>query len=315
MALFTRKTILWAKVEATSGTPETPAATNTMVIRNATLTPLEVDAVDRALMRGYMGASPQIVVGQRVLLDFEIELAGAGGAANAAPKYKDLLLGCGMTGAANSTTSYDFTCVNSGFQSLTLETYIDGVKHPMYGAMGDVTWDFTVKQIPVMKFKFTGRYTTPSDTAATYNDTGWTTPLGVNKDNTPTFQLHAITQANAFIQTLNLTLGNQVAFETLVGTEFIQIVDRKGAGNVTMLAQTIAGMGAMNWFTEALNMTLGNLDIIHGTATGNKVELIAPSVQILKPTYGDLDGMRTIQAGLQLIPTSSTVGELTFRTF
>jgi hypothetical protein len=311
MALYTRKTALFAKIESVSGTPETLVAANTLVIRNVTLTPLDATMVDRSLMRNYMGNSPQIAVDQKVSLDFEIEIAGAGGAANAIPKFGPLLLACGMVGA-DLTTSYAYTVINSGFQTLSLETFIDGVKHAMYGAMGDVTWDFTVKQIPVMKFKFLGRYTTPSDASAyTYTPTGWTAPLGVNNTNTPTFSLHTIAQSSAAVQALSISLGNQLDFESLIGNEFVQIVDRKASGSVTLLAHAVA---TKNWFTTALAMTQDALNFVHGTATGNKVQVAAPNAQILKPTYGDMNGLRTLQMGLQFIPTSSTVGELTFST-
>ena len=311
MAKFTRKTALFAKVEAVSGTPETLVAANTIVVRNVTLTPLDADVVDRALMRPYMGAAPQLTVGSKVSLDFEIEISGANGAANAVPKFECLLNGCGMVGADN-TTSYGFTPVNSGFSTLTLQCFIDGVMHQMYGAMGNVSFDFTAKQIPVMKFHFLGRYSVPSDTGAyTYTPTDWATPLGVTNANTPTFELHGVTEADMAVQSLQIDLGNQLAFETLIGAEFVQITDRKASGSLVALAHDI---GTYNWFATALAMTTDALQLIHGTATGNTVQVDAPNVQILRPTYGDLDGMRTIQMGLQLIPTSSTTGELVFST-
>lgn len=319
MALFTRKTVLLAKIEATKGTDSVPVVgSDAMLIRNATLTPIEIDAVDRSLMRNYLGASPQLTVGQKVMLDFEIEIAGAGTSNTTAPAFKPLLQACGFTAAANAAVSYRFTPTSTfsgANESCSMYTFIDGVRHVIKGAMGNVSFDFNVKQIPVMKFKFMGIYAAGSitDTAPTaLTLTAWQTPLGVNTVNTPTFNVHGI---SAQMSALSIDMGNQLVYETLVGTggEFVQITDRKVSGSVTILANTFA---TKDWWTTAVNATLSTLNLIHGTAANNKFAVVAAgnTVQVMKPTYGDLDGMRTLQMGLQFVPTSAGNDEVLFET-
>ena len=48
--------------------------------------------------------------------------------------------------------------------------------------------------------------------------------------------------------------------------------------------------------------TLGALQIVHGTVAGNIVQVDAPKVQLLEPSYGESQQLVTIAAGLRLTP-------------
>jgi hypothetical protein len=311
MPLFTRKTTVVAKLETTNGVDATPTgAANAMVIRNVTLNPLDIESVDRALMRAYMGSSPQLVVGQQATLDFEIEIAGAGTSATTAPAYDCLLQACGLLGIANGTTSFDYSPVSGGFKSVTLYTYIDGIKHAIVGAMGTVDFDMTAKAIPVMKFKFKGVYAAPIDSGVgTVAYTGWQTPLGVNNVNTSGFALHGYP---AILQSLQISMGNNVIHRNMVGADYFTITDRAVSGSVTIEMPTT--VAAKDWFSIALAMTQAALTITHGTQAFNKFKVSSSSCQLLKPTYGDQDGIRMLQMGLMFVPTGNGNNEITFST-
>lgn len=311
MTLFTRKTSVLVKIEATPGVDAIPTgAANAMVIRNVTLAPLELDTVDRDLMRPYMGASPQLVVGAQVSLDFEIEIAGAGTSAITKAAYDPLLQACGFASTVNSTTSNDYTPVSSGFKTVTIYTFIDGIRHSLLGAVGNVSFEFTAKSIPVMKFKFMGAYSTPTDSAnPTLITTAWQTPLGVNNTNTSGFVLHGYA---GILQSLSIDMGNQVAHRNMVGREDFLITNRKTTGSITI--QMPATVATKDWFTTSLSMTLSNLQLTHGTVAFNKFRVDATQVQLLKPTYSDQDGIRMLQMGLQFVPTSAGNDEVKFST-
>lgn len=311
MALFTRKTTVLAKLETTNGQDAIPTgAANAMVIRNATLTPLDIEAVDRDLMRPYMGSSPQLVVGTKAMLDFEIEVAGAGSSATNKAAYDALFVACGMSSVTNSTISNDYAPVSGGFKSVTLYTYIDGIRHAIVGAMGTVDLEITAKAIPVLKFKFVGLYVPPADDVnPTVTTTTWQTPLGVNNTNTSGFLIHGFAGT---MQSLSISLGNSVVHRVLVGQDYMMITDRKTTGSLTLQApDTVA---AKNFFAAALAMTLGNLQLLHGTVAFNKFKVDCSNVQILKPTYGDQDGIRMLQMGLGFVPSSAGNDEVKFST-
>ena len=50
--------------------------------------------------------------------------------------------------------------------------------------------------------------------------------------------------------------------------------------------------------------TTGALQVVHGTTAGNIVQLDATLAQVLNPTYGESQGIRTLQMGLSIIPTN-----------
>lgn len=311
MALFTRKTTVLAKVEATPGVDVIPTgAANAMVIRNATLTALDIESVDRNLMRPYMGASPQLVVGTKAMLDFEIEIAGAGTSAITKAAFDDLLVACGLSSTVNTTVSNDYAPVSSGFKTVTLYTYIDGIKHAITGAMGTVDLDITAKQIPVMKFKFVGIYNAPIDGSnPTVTTTNWQTPLGVNNTNTSGFALHGY---SGILQSLQISLGNTVVHRVMVGADYMMITDRATTGSITI--QQPDTIAAKNFFADALNMVLGPLTLTHGTVAFNKFQIASSNVQCLKPAYGDQDGIRMLQMGLQFVPSAAGNDEIKIST-
>ena len=101
MALLTRKQLILVKAESTYGTDSSPAGTDALLVRSIDVTPLEAEVVSRDLIRPYLGNSDQLLANTRVMMSFQVELAGSGTAATA-PRFGSLLKACGM---AETTTS------------------------------------------------------------------------------------------------------------------------------------------------------------------------------------------------------------------
>lgn len=97
MPLLARKRVLLAKIETTYGTDPTPTgAANAILVRNMSITPQDADLSDRDLVRPYIGRSEQLPAGIRAMVDFEVEIAGAG-TAGTAPGYGPILRACGFS--------------------------------------------------------------------------------------------------------------------------------------------------------------------------------------------------------------------------
>jgi hypothetical protein len=81
MALAFRKRIVLFKLEATYGVDPVPAgATNAILTRNLTVTPMETTLVPREVVRPYLGNFQNIAAAIYGKLEFEVEMAGAGAA-------------------------------------------------------------------------------------------------------------------------------------------------------------------------------------------------------------------------------------------
>ena len=80
MAKSAKKTLLMAKLQTAAGTEAVPTgATDSILLRNLTATPLSTETVERALLRPYMGNAGQIVTTVYTQIEGEVELAGSGG--------------------------------------------------------------------------------------------------------------------------------------------------------------------------------------------------------------------------------------------
>ena len=300
MPKLTRKRLILAKIETTYGTDPTPTGSaNAILIKNLDVTPIAATLVGRDLIRTYLGEFDQLIANNHVECNFEVEIAGAG-AAGTAPAYGPLLRACGLSETISAGVSVTYAPISASFESVTIYYQVDGIQHKITGARGSVDLDITANQIPVYKFKFVGIYNAPTDTAlATPTYTGFTTPLVANNTNTTGFSFFSV--SGLVLESLMLSVNNTVDFRALIGSEYAQLTDRRSSGEVNFEAPTLA---TFNTFSTALGTTTGALDITHGTAGGNKVQVTASKVDIGQPSYADSQGVVMIKCPFFVLPSS-----------
>jgi len=309
--LLMRNTAVLAKIETTYGTDAAPVGTtDAILVSDVTARPMEMQTVDRALLRPFMGNSEQLPTQIYNGVEFSVELAGSG-TAGTAPAIGKLLRGCGFAETTVAGTSVAYAPVSSVFESLTLHVNIDGVVHKSLGARGTVSFSFKNNDRPMARFNFTGLFVPVADAALpSVTLTAWKKPLPCNRTNTPTFNLHSYA---AMLDDLQIDLANQVVYRGLIGgQEYVRITDRKLAGSVLMEAVKVADK---NWWTSIQSATTGALELVHGLTAGNIVEVDAPNVQLYNPSYQDQDGILMLSAQMAVSPGASGNDELvlTFR--
>ena len=308
-ALKFRKKIILLKTEVTYGTDPVPAgATDALLTHGMTVTPLAGDVVNRDVDRPILGNDLSIHVGTHVMCEFDVEIAGGGGA-DTPPGYAPALLSCGMAETINAAVDVNYDPVSSGEDSCTIYMHFDGQKHAMVGCRGSYTMGLDPKGIPYYHFSMTGLWVDPAAAAdPTPVFTPFQTPLAVTNDNTPTFTLHGETPN---VLAFNYDHGNQVVYRNVIGEESVQIVDRAPSGSITIEAPAL---GTKNWFTTAKANTTGAIQWIHGTAAGNIVQFDGALIQVLSPSYGESDGIRTLQMNLNFIPSDTGDDEMQITT-
>jgi hypothetical protein len=305
MPLNYKNRVLLAKRETTYGTDSIPIGANAILVSNMSITPIEMDLADRDLVRPYFGRSEQIPTASRVMCEFEVEIQGSG-TAGTAPGYGELLRACGFSETVSSGVSVTYAPVSTAFDSVTMYYNNDGVLHRLTGARGTFTLSKKVKEIPKFKFSFTAVYNGPTDTAMiTPNFSSFRTPTAVNNVNTTGFSLHSF---SGVLSELEIDIANTIVHRTLVGgSESVLLTDRQTQGKITIEATTVA---QKDWWTLARNATLGNLDITHGTVAGSRVAVNSSQVQIVKPTYSEMDNVTMLSADLNFIPSSAGNNEI-----
>jgi len=316
MARLVRNTAILAKIESAYATDAAPTgADNAILISNQTINPLAAQNVDRALVRPYFGGSEQLLGPVYKEVSFDVELAGSG-TAGTAPAWGPLLRACGFAQTIIAATRVDYTPVSTGFESLTIYYYDDGVVHKLLGARGEWSLNAKVGAKPTISFKFIGLDGGDvAGTPGTVTLSAFKTPLVVTNAFTLPLVLGgtvsptgapAITGGTTYTsQGVELASGNAVNHIPLIGSESVEITDRSVTGKVMLdmsAAQEVAQMAIVK------AATLSSVGMVHGTTAGNKVLLFSPSAQFTNPSKGEVNGRRLIGYDLRIVPDPAGSG-------
>lgn len=307
-----RQTAVLAALETTYGVDPTPSASaNAMLVSNPSVTPLNAQYVDRALVRPFMGGSEQLVGTAYKEVSFDVELVGSG-TAGTAPAWGPLLRACGFAQAVTASTRVDYLPITDNPESVTIYYFDAGVRHVLRGARGTVQISATVGQIPRLSFRFQGIDGGDSATATpTVTLSAFQPPQTLNDANTgdtifggthSASGAPAITGGTAYpSQGLEIDVGLSVNFTPMLGQESVEITDRVSTANITVdltEAQEVA------FITAVRNRTLQSVGVLHGTETGRRVLLWLPSVQLTNPTKQAVSGKRVQRFDLRVLPVA-----------
>jgi hypothetical protein len=306
MTLLTRRQLILAKEESVYGTDPTPVVgSDAILVRSISATPLESDTVSRELIRPYLGHSEQLLSQTRVVIEFEVELAGSG-TEGTAPAYGPLLKACGLSETVVAATSVTYAPRSTSFDSVTIHFNNSGVLHKATGCRGSFTLNAEVGAIPTIAFTFTGIYAAPTDvaiSAPTYANQA--DPLIFKNGNTSSFQVFSYAGC---LQSLSFDMANETVYRELVGCDKeVLIVNRAPAGEAVIEAVAV---GTHNFFNDATGSSTGNLTFQHGTAAGNIVTFTAGQIDLSNPSYSDQDGVQMLTLPYIATPTNSGNDEM-----
>lgn len=300
MSRLIRKTLIVAKAEAVPGTDIVPTGVNAILVRNATITPLEMTYAERNLIRSFFGNFDSIPTITKVKLAFEIELQSSG-VAGTAPAYDDLLQACGLTSTNTPATKQEYVPNSGTGKTVSIYYNVDGGLHKITYARGNCTIKIKANDIPVMSFEFTGLDQGLTDTALlTPTYTGFIAPLAANTVNTPTFTLHAI--STLAVENLEINFGNEVELIQRIGAQHVEQTNRKATGTVMFEMTTVA---VKDWMAAVKAATIAALQVIHGTVAGKIIQIDAPAVQLKSPTFSEVQGLQMVQFALNINPTAA----------
>lgn len=299
MAKKSFKKAVLLKMETTYGVDPVPTgAANSVLIRSATITPLDLITEDRTLVRAHFGAFEKIIVGQTVKLDYELEMV-ASGTLGVAPEWGPSLRlsGFGQSISAGVYVAYD--PVSAGWESGTFYYNADGMLHKISGARGSAKLALKSGSVPIVQFSMLGIYAGPTDTPFPAQTFTAPKPVAANNANTTNFTLHGYA---GVLASLSLDASTQPTYKNLVGAERIDLEAHTVTGQVTIELPTIA---TKDYFSIAKAETLGSLTIIHGTVAGYKVQITASNVQLTNPKTSDADGDVHLSVDATFVPSAA----------
>ncbi|SDI53877.1 phage tail tube protein [Propionivibrio dicarboxylicus] len=297
MGRYARNTAILAKIEATYGVDATPTeGANAILISNPDIVPLNAENVSRDLVRAFLGGSEQLVGASYVSMTFDVEIAGSG-TAGVAPAYGPLLRACGFAESVTENVRTEYNLVTPVSDSLSIYYFSDGVKHVARGCRGDVSIKMTFKNKPVFSFKFLGLDGGMAAAVPAAQTTGtFQKPLAMSEANTGDLTFGAVyTAATPALtggqgypsQGIEISLGNSVSHEPLLGGESIDVTQRESSGNVTL---DLTAAQEVSFMTTVKANTLQSIGLVHGTQAGNKFMVFLPGAQLIKPTKKNSNG-------------------------
>ncbi|KAB2901281.1 MAG: hypothetical protein F9K31_02530 [Dokdonella sp.] len=290
-----RKIALFAKKETVYGTAVALTGAEAIRTHELKVTPFAANTIERNLDGAAFGNGGVIHAGAHLEIEFDVEMSGSG-TAGTAPAYGPLLKACQMSETINAGTDVTYAPASNGTDSLTMYVQLDGQRHATRGARGTWSIKFDSQGIPYIHFKFVGLWVDPTTTADLVPDfTGFKTPRPVTVAYTPMISLHGV---SSVYRSFSYDHANDVQYFDNPGEEFVDIMDRKPAGSISLLAPALS---TKNYFTTAKADTQGALTLVHGMTAGNIVTFSAPNTQLLEPKYGDDKGRAMLDANLAFI--------------
>lgn len=186
MVQETRKSLILAKIETTSGSDSTPTtASNAILAQDLELKPMKTPVERPAQMESFM--RKQSLLGEEMYeVSFKTEIVGSG-VAGTAPRAGALLRACGMseTIVTGGSASVSYRDASNSLDSVTIYVYWGGRLHKIFGAVGNVKVVLEAGKQGMLEFSFQGLKgaapaitTIPTD--AVYDDDSGTVPICKN---------------------------------------------------------------------------------------------------------------------------------------
>lgn len=289
----TRRQLLMVKLETTYGTSATPSGTDTLLVLDPKLSPLDAELIEREVIDSAFGRSRSRIVAMRKMgLEFGVEAAGSG-TAGTAPKFGPLLQACGFAATTVASTSVAYSPVTPATDAVTCYHNWDGNKHEGTGARGSFDLSFKAGETGRFDFKMQGIYNAPSDVSfpsPTY--TNQAAPVAFDSTNTPTVSVAGL---SACVAEFNLSVGNEIAFFDHAGcTKQVRITNRMVEGSITI--ERPDTLATRDFYALCIAGTPSSITFTHGTVAGNRLAVSLPTVNFGPPQPADIRGV----AGLQI---------------
>lgn len=298
--MLVNREVILAKVESTYNVDASPVAANDAVlVEGPSWSHEAARLIERAGVKASIGKDQTIYGGTLKSVSFETEIKGSG-SAGVAPEIGQLLRGCGLDETVVASTSVTYAPVSTGFESLTIYYYSDGLLHIITGARGNVSFTFEAGAAAKASFTFTGHDGGVSDAAMvtpTY-DSSVPVPL----INVP----FSIGGYSAVIASLSLDMGNAVGTPPDMSAS-------DGFGETIITARDVNGsfdpeqvlIATKDYISEwKAGTTMALTTGVIGSTAGNQIQLSAPAAYHKEISPGDREGLRVWEIGVGFAESS-----------
>ena len=283
--------------EYNDGTTTPESATDAILMREITVTPLSGSNIARNFVRPYYGNSPQAPGEKHVEAVIEVEL-NTSGALGTPPPWGKLLRACGWSEVIEVDERVIYSPVSEDEDSGVFFCNVDGNLHKGRGARGTPAFTVNAENMPVIRFTYRALISpVTAEQLPNVTLSQWRAALAVNSLNTEPLQfMGATVPFNQF----SLDMSGQVIHNKIVGSNNIEITGRSPSGQLSI---EDPGVSVVDYFAMSQNAQTGPLTLIHGKTPEERIEIIQKKVGIESPTYSDQDGIQMLSINYMPEPT------------
>ena len=304
MAILKRTEVLAAETESVKGTAETLVDADAFFAEDVSW-PYSPTQIERPRSRLTLSKDPSLVTQKIASVSFAVEIKGSG-TATTPPVWGRLLQACGCSQTVGtSSVTWAPTTLSDNVATLTIRRYITegavSFVETLYGARGNVVFEFAAGEISKMRFTFTGKYLKRVALAAlTATDHATLPPIYENA----TMSIHSY--AAAVFSRFTLDFGNTVSMRSNAnatdGLAYAEITDRNVTGTLD-IDTTIPATFDPDTLLEGT--TTGSVSSTLGAAAGNRVVVTCPKVQIVARGDAERDGIAVDELTLRMCINST----------
>lgn len=269
---------------------------------------IDPDVVPRDLVRGYYGASEELIGTRRAVMKFTTELAGSS-ALGTPPEWGKLIRGAGFAETITASTRVEYLPVTQVQESLAFRFNRDGVQYLSRGARGTCVFNMTAYDRPTIDWEFHGFDTQATEVAVgSPSLSSWQRPLVITDANAGNIKLGSTYAAGTISvgtaypsRGMTIDIGNKIEHMKMLLNEAIDITDRQVSGKGTFELTTAE---ELTWRTDVNANVLSSMSFSIGSG-GQQVAFFMPSVQRTKPQTIDYQGKLLMDVDLRILPTNS----------
>jgi hypothetical protein len=309
MAKFYDKKTILQKIEGTEGTDSAPVVgADAILTRDYAPNVLESDTRTRNLDLQWFGARPQTLAAMRRGATFNIDMAGSGTAVGIPSWMKMNRIAGFDAGVVNGIISVTQSPISASVPSASHWAYIDNLLLKAVGCRASMGIRIEDDEFPFFTYTLLGRAPTTlaeEATPGTPTLTAWKDPVLANSANT-TFALDGYALP---LRRLELDANADLALRSLIGPQ-----DRVNWRNRALGGRILAelpDLSAKDYFQKIPTGATMIMALVHGTTTGNIVEVNAPKVQITGIDIPEEQGFAMLAMDVILLPNAGN-DEITF---
>ena len=298
--MLTRKTVIMAGIEATYGTdPALSAAANGLLASDVNID-IKGETLKRDIVRDTLSPIGHVIGMKEISLSFKTEIKGTN--LGSTPEMDSLLQSCGFGTAAHAGTAViTYTVVSSEalLQSASIYVYVDGNRHKVTGARGNVKFNFEAGKFGVAEWDFSGIYNAVE--AVAIPDL-----TGLVKAQPPIcygagFQISGFSPVTSKVE---IDLGNKVVrrddLNALSGVKGFIITGREP--KIKFDADAVLESSNPFWGDWA-GSVIDTFAIQAGTTAGN-IALFTGNFEFESNKYGDKDGVSKFEVNAALVSSN-----------